>query len=107
MIPYKVHFKFNNSLTKSEKYMINKGRGEKWMEINEKTIKSGPMRTIRVHLKVHGHLHGLTRQRGRGAQGFKSFHGNKSTFTDPTANLIRIDADMRIYPKICNRKVRI
>ncbi len=42
----------------------------------------GPMRAIRVHLKVHGRLHGLTHHERKEGEIFKDFFG-ESTFTDP------------------------
>ncbi len=45
-------------------------------------VRSGPMQGLRVHLKVHSHLHGLTHWREIDKGVFKDFFG-ANTFTDP------------------------
>ncbi len=114
MKSYKVHFKFNNSLTKSEKYEIKRGRMEPVMSLSNSQIiwhsfggylaiqdsrknktNGGPTRaTLRRTIRYTALMCGLTRHMMKSADAFKSFRGSASTFTDPIVDFIRKQNDI-------------
>jgi hypothetical protein len=53
-------------------------------------LKGGPMRAYSAHHPVHSRLHGLTRQRGKHAGGYKGF-----TFTYPLESFITIQKNVK------------